>query len=918
MIIALAFWFPFTDTAMSLLTWSYFFLNGTRPPLFDHRDSTERSAGEHVSNWTEKPLRVQTLGPVRAWRGEQELDLGPPKQRGVLAMLAMNANRVVLRDELIRALWGGESPTSAVNAVHVYIAGLRRVLEPGRGRRQPGRVLASAESGYLLRLPSGGLDADEFDQLLTEARRLVTADDQPGAIGLLDRALELWQGAPLSGAAGPYVDAERARLAELRLAAVQERAELMLALGHHAVILPDLSELVRQYPLREGLRELLMLALYRSGRQEEALASFRAARSLLIEELGVEPGAQLQRLHQQMLSADPALNLGTTLRADPGTAPPGDSADPVRPTIRRRVAELPHDVLGFTGFRAELARLHTALAQRADDIAIVVIDGMAGAGKSALAVHFAHQVANRFADGQFCLDLRGFAGRRPVRPAKALGQILRALDVDPRRIPPGLDERARMYRSLLKGTHTLILIDNAATAEQARPLLPGEAACLTLITSRNRLSGLVSRDGAHRITLGLLPPGEAVALLAGLIGPARVAAEPGAAAEVVRLAGYLPLTIRVAASYLSERPHLKLADLASELTSRRLDVLGADGDQATAIRTLFSWSYRMLRPAAAREFRLLGLHVGTEISTPAAAALAGSTHSGARRLLETLSGIHQLEIAGPERYGMHELLRLYAVECLDRDEPVPERTRARRRLLTWYLHTADAADRIIAVRSGRVSPGRAIALGTPLSFSTYREALSWFETERANLVAAISGAADSGLYSTAWKLPLTLWGFLSQRAYWLDWITTHMVGLAAARRLRHLRGQALNLTGMCVPLQSLRRFDEAAGNSSQALAIFTSIGDQWGEAMSLTHLGNAYHGAGRFAEAIKHSSQALAIFTSIGDRYGEARALEKVGTALSASGRLATASEFWQRSLAILEDLGAHRASLVRTLLTGA
>ena len=867
--------------------------------------------------WADVPLRVQVLGPVRAWQDGRELELGSPKQRGVLALLAANANRVVLRDDLVDALWGEALPTSAVNAAHVYIAGLRRVLEPGRGHRQPGQLLVSAGSGYLLRLAAGQLDADVFDQLFAQAREFAAAGDQQAAVRSFDQALGLWRGAPLSGIPGPFADAERARLAERQLVAAEERAAAMLALGEHPAMLTELPDLIRKSPLRESLRGLLMLALYRSGRQSEALASFRDTRRLLVEELGVEPGAQLRRLHQQMLAADPALELAAAL-------PAASQGLPVH-ARRRPVFQLPHDVAGFTGFRAELARLRSTLTQAASDpgsdmMTIFVVDGMAGAGKSALAVHFAHQVADRFADGQLYVDLRGFARARPLESAEALRQVLHALGVNPTQVPQGLDERTGMYRTLLKGTRTLVLVDNAATAEQARPLLPGEATCLVLVTSRNRLSGLVSRDGAHRITLGVLAPEEAVTLMAGIIGEPSVTAEPDAAAEVARLAGYLPLAVRVAVGYLGAHPSLSFADLASEMAPRRrrLDVLSADDDQATALRALFSWSYQVLLPAAARAFRLLGLHVGAEISTPAAAALTGHTHDNARQLLETLASIHQLESVGRERYRIHELLRIYAVECLDTHESAPGRAHATRRVLSWYLHTADAADRAIAVRSGRVTLSKPMEFCAPLAFSTHREALGWFKAERTNLVAATSNAADTGLYSTAWKLPVALWGFLNQQACWFDWITTHRVGLAAARRLRNLRGQALTLIGLCVPLQSLRRFGEAVEHSGQALAIFREMGDRWGEAMSLTHLGNAYSGVGRFGEAVEHSGQALATFREIGDRYGEAVALEKVGEALNDGGRSASAREVWHRSLAILEDLGADRVDVLRARLARA
>ena len=420
-----------------------------------------------------------------------------------------------------------------------------------------------------------------------------------------------------------------------------------------------------------------------------------------------------------------------------------------RPGDRSGIApprQLPPSPPGFVGREGELAQLDSFVPppgrRRSGPVVIAAVHGMAGVGKTALAVHWGHRVARRFPDGQLYMDLRGHSARVAMTPGEALGRALRALGVPDRQVPAEVEEQAALYRSLLAGRRVLVVLDNAVTPEQVRPLLPGSAGCMAVVTSRCRLSGLAARDGAQRISLDVLPAAQAVAVLAQAAGAARVDAEPAAADELARLCGRLPLALRIAAERVARRPRSALADLAGELTGarNRLDLLCAGDDDATAVRAVFSWSYRTLPPTAARAFRSLGLLAGPDISAPAVAALIAADTATARQLLELLAGMYLVEDSGEDRYRLHDLLRLYATERSSAEDTDEGRSAARHRVLDWYLHTAQAANSSIAhdlcfpqIRLDAAAEGC-----VPLTFATIRQALDWCETEHANLMASIS------------------------------------------------------------------------------------------------------------------------------------------------------------------------------------
>jgi DNA-binding SARP family transcriptional activator/tetratricopeptide (TPR) repeat protein len=850
-------------------------------------------------------LRVSVLGPVRAWYGESELVVGAPRHRAVLAVMAVQAGRVVSRDELVDALWGDDPPGSAANIVHTYVARLRRVLEPGRGPRAPGQVLVAAPPGYLLRLDPGRVDAALFARYLSQARESRLADRPDAAVVSLDHALMLWSGPPLAGVPGPFAEVERARLSEEYWTAVEDRAEALLVSGRAADVAVELAGRVRDQPLRERLRGLLMLALYRGGRQAEALAVFRDIRHLLAGELGIEPGPELQRLHQQILAADDALMPEQTSTVT-------GAAHRSRPA-RVIPAQLPHDAGDFTSRRAELGELIalappvSASAGTTDPGAVVisVIDGIAGVGKTALAVRAAHQAASRFPDGQLFLDLHGFTpDTTPMSPGEALGHLLRGLGADPQHIPPGIDDQSAMYRSMLAGRRVLIVLDNADSAGQVRPLLPGAGTCLVLITSRNRLDGLIARDGARRIALDVLTPGEATALLARISKAGQVAAEPSAAAELARLCGYLPLALRIAAERAAAHTSHTLADLAAELAAehQRLDLL-AVADDPTSVRAAFSSSCHALPAATARAFRLLGLHPGADITAPAAAALLGTIPSRARTVLEELGRRHLIEETGQGRYRFHDLIRVYAAEQAAR-QTRDQQTRAMRRLVQWYLHTADAADAIVDPRRPRVPlspPGHALQ---PLRFSSNSQALHWCDAESGNLLAVTRHAANCGMHTLAWQLPTAMFGYFYLRKPWTTWLTATRIGLSAARCAGDPLGQAATHTSLGIAHGELCQPEAAICHLTQALALARTIGHRGGEAIALVTLGAAYRDLKRYDQAFISLRSALAIWRQAGDRWGQAIAFQYLGETYLSMGRARQAITNLQQALRIRRDIG--------------
>jgi DNA-binding SARP family transcriptional activator len=851
----------------------------------------------------EGQLRVGVLGPVRAWLAGQELPPGPPRQQAVLGMLAMRANRVVSRDELVDAVWGQRAPASAEGGVHTYVAGLRRVLEPGRSRRGPSQVLASAPGGYVLRLDAGRVDAIVFERGLSAGRRLRGSGDLAGAIIALDTALGEWHGSAFAGVPGPFASSERVRLAELRSAASEERADVLLELGRHEQAVPELAALVSEHPLRERMRGLLMVALYRCGRQAEALQAFHDARQVLADELGIDPGPELTRIHQQILSLDPRLE--GPGRAAPVT-PPTPSPPPAGPAASDPVpAQLPLEAPGFSGRHSELERMLGVIGGD-DTVQIIAITGTAGVGKTALANRFARQVASRFPDGQLYVNLRGFdPSGSALSPESALRYFLDALAVQPQRMPIDLEGRAALFRSLLNGKRLLLVLDNARDPDQVRPLLPGSPGSLVVVTSRSQLTGLVVAEGATPLTLDVLTEDEAHELLGRRLGPEVIAAEPEAASELVSLCARLPLALGVAAGRAAIRPGFSLAALAAELrdTRNRLEVLDA-GDAATDVRAVLSWSYEQLSPSAARMFRLLGLHPGPDVSLAAAASLAGVSRSEAASALRELTRVHALAEHVPGRFAFHDLLRAYAVDQAETVDSAADRDAAIRRSMAFYLHTAHAG----ALQSNSLR--KALDLGplaagaVPEEFSGRNQALAWFEAEHPILVGLLARAIASGDDQYAWQITWTLAPFYYRRGRWPECISLQRQALQAAQRLgdpvglghaHYELGRGLVLTG---------DFAEAEPHLSTALDIFGRLGDRANEATVHQGFGALFEHQGRYAQALVHAREAMRVVEEIGPASTLAGLENSVGWLYAHLGQCEKALVYCQRSLEFQREIG--------------
>jgi DNA-binding SARP family transcriptional activator len=880
--------------------------------------------------------RFEVLGPLRAFLGDTELALGWPRQRSVLAALLLRSGQVVSRDELIDAVWGADPPATAVNVVQAYIVGLRRALEPGRGHREPGRMLASAGPGYVLHVAEGHLDLEVAEHHLENAQRAKAAGNLEAAAAALETAVTIWRGVPLAGVPGPLAEIERARLAERRLTLLEDHAETVLRLGGAAGLAGELASLIAEHPFRERLAGLLMRALYQAGRRAEALAAYRSTRQTLATELGIEPGLSLRRLHDDILS-----NRDITDARDNSGLPPVVKAAPVIPR------QLPAAPRQFTGRESELETLR-ALAREAvagDAVVIAAICGTAGVGKSTLAVQFAHQVADEFPDGQLYADLRGsgIAGT-PASSQEVVRGFLDAFSVEPGRIPADPRSQAGLYRTVLAGKKVVLVLDDVGDGDQLRPLLPGSGGCLVIVTSRHRLTGLAAAHAAAMLTLDVLTEDEARELLARRLGVRRISAEPEAAGELSRLCARLPLALSIAAARAAGRPQLSLSSLAADLRdeSGGLDLLDA-GEGASSVRSAFSCSYRALSGPAARMFRLLGIHPGPDVTIPVAASLAAVTVGQARDALAELDREHLISEHAPGRFAFHDLLRAYAAGQAFAEESPAEREAAIHRFLDHYLHTARTA--AVLLHPGREPPFPACPMpGVAREHLTcHEQALAWLEAEYRVLLAAVTLAADQGFDRHAWQLPWCLVTFLYRRGLWAQWATTEHVALAAAQRLGDLEGQArarldlgyigvvsgsrrgvrthlrraLSMFGelddregqarvhnaMAGFLEGQHRYQDALRHAQLSLDLYLTTGNRAAHANALTEVGWLRALLGDHQQAISDGARALDQHQELGNRHGEANTWEALGYAHHQSGRYTTALRHYREALAIRREL---------------
>jgi DNA-binding SARP family transcriptional activator len=688
-------------------------------------------------------LRFSVLGPIRGWHGEVELNLGPNQQRAMLALLLLRANHLVSVDDLVELLWDQQPPASAVNVIHKYVGAIRRLLEPDLPARAGGRWLTRHGAAYRLSLDEGMSDLISFRRLVRDAAS-AHADGRPAdALDLLIEALGLCRGTCGEGLE-LYVrnHASFSSVDQEYVSAAAQAADAALASAQPQRILPLLRPLAAAEPLNESIQARLMLALAASGQQALALEHYQQVRARLEAELGVDPGAELRTAHAAVLRQELPTAAARTAPA-PLVAP----------------AQLPADLSSFAGRESELSQVAQVLGGGGGSptVAICVIDGMAGIGKTTFAIHWAHRVARHFQDGQLYLDLRGFdSSGSATAPEDALYALLCSLGVPAGNVPDGLDARAGMYRSVLAGKRVLIVLDNARDVRQVRPLLPGTAGCLVIATSRNPLTGLAMTDGARLLTLQLPSVATARQTLERRLGADRIEAEPEAVAEIIRLCGQLPLALAIV-SARAAHPGFTLESIAAELqrTRSRLDALGPAGVTADA-RTVFSWSYDHLSPQACRLFRLLSLHPAADITAAASASLLGVRPDEANRLIAELANTSLLTEYRPGRYSCHDLIRAYAAELLESTDLEIDRRTALARLLDHYLHSARAAQAALKPRRRLAATSKPRPGVTPEQFSGQESAMSWFTAERRVLNAAVSLAADAEFGFPAWQLALTM------------------------------------------------------------------------------------------------------------------------------------------------------------------
>ncbi|MFD5462214.1 BTAD domain-containing putative transcriptional regulator [Kitasatospora sp. NPDC127059] len=837
-------------------------------------------------------MEFQVLGPVSVSGSEGPLPLGPAKRRSLLAMLLLRANVAVSVDTLTEALWDDEPPLHARTVIQGHVSRLRALLA-GIGASAYGVELSTRGAAYHLELPETLLDAHRFEGLVALARRAADPGDRAA---LLTEALALWQGPALAGAyPSPLLRSAAHTLDEARLAAVELLADTYVVGGEHERAVQLLRPETGAHPLREPLAARLVEALHHAGRSSEALDAYHRARQVLADELGARPGVEL--------------TAAFTLALGPDSAPAvrADSPQPALNPVRVRPNLLPRTPRGFHGRTAESAALTAAAAAAGPDGPVVVVTGPAGVGKTALAVHWAADRCSDFPDGTLYADLRGFSDTSDPEPAELLREFLVALDVPPRRMPESADAAGALFRSLTADLRLLVVLDNARTSAQVRPLLPTGPGCVTVVTSRARLAGLVASDAARVVALDVLGTDDSVALLARVLGEHRTAAEPQAARRAAELCGGLPLALRVAAARLVELPALGLASLADRLADerQRLALLAAeDISVASALRL----STAHLPADAAQLFTALGHHPGTHVDRFSAAALAGTTPPDAARALDRLVAAHLLTETAPGCYVLHDLVRLYA---RGRSHDPAARTAARLRLYDHCVATALSA-------SEAAEPGGEPAFVQPddfqqpsavRDFTSREEALGWFAAERDDLALIAAAARVEGRPERAWRIAVTQWPFVVWRVL-ADWAPTLEAALADARACADPYAEARVLTLLGWVLTEEGRTAEALRHLRAAPELAARAGDVLGEATALVNLAAALPDDEPCA-AETACIRALALATEVDDAHTRMLALQHLARIHLGAGRHQQAYEAAEVAL----GLGPEHEAVARRVL---
>ena len=847
---------------------------------------------------------LEVLGPLHLWLDGAPIRLRERNQRTILGLLALTPNTPVHRDELIDAVWPSDPPATAASLTRDHVSALRRVLESRSGAAARDRVLISADAHYTLRLTARELDLLAFHRLVADARRADARGDAAAACVQYEQALDLWRGEPFTDWSADRGHPRIVALNRTRAAAVCDYARAAFRSGAHRHVLPHLEQLAARDPLDETAHALLMLALAGNGHQAAALAVFDGVRERLDEQLGIRPGAQLSEAQMLVLRQEVPLAIATA------TSLPWIS----RASTAERVVprQLPNTPRHFCGRADELKALTDALDVASDGarrgaVAIATVDGAAGIGKTSLVLAWAHQAADRFPDGQLYADLRGFepTGAPEATPADVIRRFLDAFAVPPERIAPDFETQAALYRSLLADRRVLIVLDNAASAEQVRPLLPGSSSCAVAVTCRRRLTGLVVGEGARALSLGYIKSGEARELLARLLGPERVAAEPEAADALIELCAGLPLALSIVANRAAVHARSSLAALVAELraASSRLDALST-GDEVTDPRAALSWSYDKLPADQARMFRLLSEHPVAEVSARAAASLAGVPLRRARGLLRELVRTHLVEEHVPDRYTMHDLLRAYAREEAEVRDDETERREAIGRVLDHYLHTGHAAAQLVNPARSPLSLPPPRPGVVPEYLSDQDQATAWFRAEHETLLSVIAHAADCGFDEHAWQVPWTLTTFQNRLGHFEAWARCQHTALAAARRTGDLAAQAGALRSLGRVAVRLHAYREALERLLEALELYQRADDLSGQADAEIEIARVFDRTDRLDDALGHALAALDLYERAADPTGPAYALNAAGWYCTKLGRFREALAYCRRALVLHLGLG--------------
>ncbi len=844
-----------------------------------------------------EPTEYRVLGPLEVATGSRHLEVAGVRQQVVLAMLLLSPNRVVSVARLEAALYGAEPPSTSRAQVQISISSLRRLTAVAG---QPPSISRQA-GGYVFQLGAGRLDLLLFDELVSAARAARDAGDAGRAVARYREAQRLWRGPALEGIDSELVRAAAVRLDERRITAHEDRLALELDLGRHHELVEELDGLVEEHPLRERLRGQLMLALYRSGREAESLEVYQRARRTLIEELGIEPGRQLQDLQRAILNRERAL--------DPPSAPVAVTSAP-----RHVPRLLPADIADFTGRDGQVRHIREQLTAGADrgprlTAPVLVVTGTGGVGKTSLAVHAAHGVAGRFRDGQLFADLHGGTAN-PVGPAHVLERFLRALGMPGTQIPETLDERAEAYRSLLAGRQMLVVLDDAVTESQVSPLLPGGGTAAVLVTSRRKLTGL---PGALRIEVDVLDPAHSVDLLGRITGAARVHAQASAASAVAAQCGHLPLALRIAGARLAARPHWDVRQLADRLTdeARRLDEL-QHGEMG--VRASISLGYQGVSEQARVLLRRLALVRAPVFSGWISAPLLDQSPALATDVLDELVTGRLVEVADEapgvqSQYRLHELIRVFAQERLAAEEPARESGAALERALGALLHLAsEARDRY---RHGGYLPlDTGIAcwqLPGPLTDELIEDPLAWYERERTALVSGVRQAAEAGLAELCWSLTLCAESLFDVRGYRDDRRDTVAIALEVTRAAGHDRGQAAMHHQLAYIHIDGGQFEVARQDLDTAARLFQAAGDDLGVALVVRDTAWIERLTGQFDAAAAAYERALGMIRKAGDQVALASTLQGLARLKMMTGQTGAADELLAEALPLAETFAGTR-----------